>query len=523
MQWRKSGVDFFKQFVRFFGGNPKKPLEKSLVHHKKQLRIEQLEDRQLLSVTALLPENDSVFVTTWEHDSPRNQAAHSFATTWNAESSDATAWSEVLSELENRMASGVAYRPLTYADHLAFSHFAELGVFNDFTENDFQNDKTLKSSASPRIFGPITYAEHLLLSSRLLDDWQSDPAPMQMSCGCGGNPSEPVIKTLLEQDGLFGNASCGGYTDFLEIATGMPIGCGCGSRTRIEFSEEGYSTRFTLIDTGGCSTITPGPSGSNTIYYQGTSPSIRLVPINNAIPDGDLNFTVTSTSQTLAIGCCCSGYVDVKQVGDYTVTIVDDDNWKVDLKHAQGTILDSDGAHVLFEEGETSSTIIISRNDNGLGSDTTYPINVDLNFTGTAIRDSDYKVKNSNGSLLVGNWVTIPKGQTSVTLTIQAIDDNIVERLFESVVVSIVSARDSSGCTFYAIDESALKFKIKDNDTLDLQKVVFTNNLALQSDPDPTTGVPTPWTGSANISHWQKRMTAGPFWKSKQPTLCGSQ
>ena len=271
----------------------------------------------------------------------------------------------------------------------------------------------------------------------------------------------------------------------------------CMERTRLDFPSEVDFTRFTLqkdlFDTMGC--VYRDSVNSNTWYYQGPNPVMYLIPINNAIPDGDHVFTFTATKLT-PTGCFGT---NEELIGNYSVTIVDDDNWKVDLKHAQGTILDSDGAHVLFEEGETSSTIIISRKDNGLGSDTTYPINVDLNFTGVAIRDSDYKVKNSNGSLLVGNWVTIPKGQTSVTLTIQAIDDMIVERLYESVEIGIVSARDPSGCTFYAIDESALKFKIKDNDTLDLQKVVFTNNLSqFCSDPD----------ANGNTEAWG----AGPHW-----------
>ena len=131
--------------------------------------------------------------------------------------------------------------------------------------------------------------------------------------------------------------------------------------------------------------------------------------------------------------------------------------------------------------------------------------------------------------------VLIPTGQESVAVTVKAFDDTIVERLYETLDIKIVSAKnqwDSNIHYAFAKYEpekespfspnydpnyepppgSLLHFKIEDNDTLDLQKVVFQGVRAtFQSDPDPITGQTISWVYHSmlnpNVSHW---------WKGKQ-------
>ena len=155
-------------------------------------------------------------------------------------------------------------------------------------------------------------------------------------------------------------------------------------------------------------------------------------------------------------------------------------------------------------------------------------IDVTLSFSGTASA-ADYEIFVAGVKKTVSNntlVVTIPVNQTSVEVKVKTIDDTIVERLYETLDIWIVSAKLQGNANvnyafakyepekespfspnydpFYvAPPGSLLHFKIEDNDLLDMQKVVFQNVRDLQSDPDPTTGVSTPWTG-ANVSHWEK-------------------
>ena len=141
-----------------------------------------------------------------------------------------------------------------------------------------------------------------------------------------------------------------------------------------------------------------------------------------------------------------------------------------------------------------------------------YGINVTLNLSGTA-SPADYLLYTDTGPS--GGWqqliwgqggcptvVTIPTGQTSVNVTVKAVDDSIVEKLHETLTISVASAKNSGNSNInYACDTGVLNFKIEDNDLLDLQKVVFQGVLPLLSDPDPNTGQSISW---ASGPHWLK-------------------
>ena len=69
-------------------------------------------------------------------------------------------------------------------------------------------------------------------------------------------------------------------------------------------------------------------------------------------------------------------------------------------------------------------------------------IDVPLSFSGTA-SPADYSilVGSSLKSVVNGTTtVTIPAGQESVAVTVKAFDDTIVERLYETLTISIASA-----------------------------------------------------------------------------------
>jgi len=154
--------------------------------------------------------------------------------------------------------------------------------------------------------------------------------------------------------------------------------------------------------------------------------------------------------------------------------------------------------------------------------DLSYGIDVTLNFSGEA-SPTDYKIfvgasntpeNISNGTLKV----TIPTGQTSVNVKVQAFDDKIIEQLYETLVISIASATlQGNPNVAYAYAEydpkyddpenedydsdydhgfGVVKFKIEDNDTLTLEKVKFLGDLGMIADP----GLPV-WDTS---QHWLK-------------------
>ena len=124
--------------------------------------------------------------------------------------------------------------------------------------------------------------------------------------------------------------------------------------------------------------------------------------------------------------------------------------------------------------------------------------------------------------------VLIPIGRESVSVIVQAVDDQIVERLHETLDIKIVSATLwGNKNVHYAFAKyepekedpfnpnyepnyepppgSLLYFKIEDNDTLDLQKVVFQGILpGFKSDPD-SLGNSIIWDNTnSNVSHWWK-------------------
>jgi hypothetical protein len=253
---------------------------------------------------------------------------------------------------------------------------------------------------------------------------------------------------------------------------------------------------------------------------QRTQPmTIDIIPNNDALPENDetVTLTVTNAYANLLYPFTASG--------SGTVTIKDDDKWKIDLSGEE----DAEDGITLYEEGTTSTIYTLTRVDDGANryGDLTYAINVTLGLSGTA-SPSDYNifVGASTQSLSHSNsvvTVTIPAGSESVDVKFKAVDDNIIERLEESLMITMVSA--VNGSIQYAIDDEFFEISFVDNDKLDLQKVVFTNNLTnFMSDPD-SNGNAIAW---GNGPHWVKNQqlnrdyTSGyvPVAYSSQEELC---
>lgn len=547
MQWQISGVKLLDKLTSLLFATQKNPCRKSHPDQRKLLRLEHLEERQLLSVSPTFAEDDtatmissSVFATT-----PYDQTSTSLL-----EALSAGPQSETLL-VEEHLISSHVYASLAITDFILLEGLPVFDSHNSAAIS-VQESRGEESATAPRPYGPITYAEHLLLTGNWTDDTESSQYPMQTSCGgsdcsggggCDEGGGGGSSSTLRERYGIYGvvnNPECCGagvaYLDYQEIETGIQQydnGCcqwsyNCLDTTRIEFPSDTDFTQFTIINPNQnqdtyATIYRVATEPQNVLYFKGWSSVLHVVPVNDRVPEEDYTFDVTTT---LLRNDGCFG-VSEQLIGEYTVTIEDDDHWKASLVE----VGESDGK--IYEEGATSLYYEITRgtddgdckeNEDNTGEnggdeddsgcnkidDLTYSISVRLVFGGTAVRNSDYHAyyKNANGNYTLvpsSGIVTIPATETDVEMKIQAYDDTLVERLEESITVTITDAYSTSGYAtgyvYYTFDETAHEIKVVDNDTLDLQKVVFTNNLTnFYSDPDDS-GATEAWGAGP---HWLK-------------------
>ncbi|NLF30788.1 MAG: hypothetical protein GX591_07870 [Planctomycetes bacterium] len=87
------------------------------------------------------------------------------------------------------------------------------------------------------------------------------------------------------------------------------------------------------------------------------------------------------------------------------------------------------------EEGPNPAAFRIAR-----AGSTLQDVQVRIRTGGTARRNQDYELL-VGGSVVTGNTVTIPAGAVSVTVTVQPIDDNLVENE-ETITLALLNARD---------------------------------------------------------------------------------
>lgn len=106
------------------------------------------------------------------------------------------------------------------------------------------------------------------------------------------------------------------------------------------------------------------------------------------------------------------------------------------------TISISSDTNVVYEAGATTATLTITRANDPLTS----PVTVVFSTSGTATRGSDYVLK-TNGVTFTTTSVVIPAGQSTLNVTLTAVDDAVAE-LTETATLTIV------GSTAYSPDTS---------------------------------------------------------------------
>ena len=217
--------------------------------------------------------------------------------------------------------------------------------------------------------------------------------------------------------------------------------------------------------TGGGTDFTPTALQANFAANDTVAKTIS-VPINDdAIPEAPETFTATLSTAT-ALG---GRTVTAADTG--TGTITDNDPNTVNL-----SISSSIASLNAFESLGKPITITATADVPVIGAQT-----VDVNIAGTVNLTTDYT--------LSGTTITIPNGATSASVTLVAIDDNIVELTSKSVDVSIVnpSAGIVLGATtmqsFGLFDDDAAVFTF-DDVTVNEGAGTITFTLSLSSQVD---------------------------------------
>ncbi|MEJ1222657.1 Calx-beta domain-containing protein [Sediminicola sp. 1XM1-17] len=213
------------------------------------------------------------------------------------------------------------------------------------------------------------------------------------------------------------SSTTGTFTVSLSTAntTGVPI--------IVNYSISGSATNTTDYGT---------LSGSVSIPNAASSAVVVISPVNDVLVEGAEIVTLT-----LAAG---SGYaVAASPNNTATVTIEDNDNYIATISATDATA---------SEAGPTTGTFTISLNTTNISGS---PITVNYNVSGSADSGTDFNALSGS--------VTIPNGAQTSTVTLNPLDDSLVEGT-ESVTLTIVAG---TGYTIGASSNSTVN--ISDNDT----------------------------------------------------------
>ena len=183
---------------------------------------------------------------------------------------------------------------------------------------------------------------------------------------------------------------------------------------------------------------------------------VVLMRMNNGLPDlaGRSTFTAIGTARQIAFDAADNVYVisaSTERMRAYslglttTATTTSGTSGSPGPGGAFSLVTPATEVNVtvdtpqIFEAGATTATFTITRvNSPSLAS----PLAVTFSMTGTATRTNDY-VLSTNGVPLWGNIVNIPATQTSVAVTITAVDDTVAE-LTETAILNIAGAAQYS-------------------------------------------------------------------------------
>jgi hypothetical protein len=175
---------------------------------------------------------------------------------------------------------------------------------------------------------------------------------------------------------------------------------------------------------------------------------VILMRMNDGIPDlaGRVEFTAIGTARAIAFDAADNIYVisaSTERMRIWSPGLTTTATTTSDATGSGGTSAFSlatpatevnvtvDTADIL-EQGATTATYTITRAN---APSLTDPLKVSFSMSGTATRTTDYVLK-TNSVAVPGNVVYIPATQTSVAVTITAVDDSIAE-LTETAILNI--------------------------------------------------------------------------------------
>ncbi|MBL8830535.1 MAG: hypothetical protein JNM18_26410 [Planctomycetaceae bacterium] len=212
--------------------------------------------------------------------------------------------------------------------------------------------------------------------------------------------------------------------------------------------------------------------GSITIPAGESTVALTVTPLDDNIYELSeyLSLSLSSPPSTVVNGSLVPPIYAVESSKSYAYVYIDDND--VDqLPKVSVTVTDNRAAEVSAGQTANSGAFVISRT-----GPTDADLAVNYRMYGNAVNGTDYET-------LTGT-VTIPAGQTSVSITLNPLDDSQVE-FAESVAISLASSPTVNGIPRYTIDSSKASgsVTIDDDDFQNLPRisVVASDNRAAET------------------------------------------
>ena len=199
-----------------------------------------------------------------------------------------------------------------------------------------------------------------------------------------------------------------------------------------------------LIETRG---IEVSPDGKYLVSIRGDNNAIRILPLENGIPNL-ANMVTMATTPTTAIGrevafdaagnlytvSSGQGRLRVYSPGGRTKATTGSDG-TFSIETPPEVTVTSD-LTLVAEAGPTTATLTVARTAGNVSS----PLTVTFNTSNTATRGTDY-VLQVNGVTVTGNQLVIPAGSASVNVALVALDDAEAE-LAETATFALDPGQD---------------------------------------------------------------------------------
>lgn len=253
---------------------------------------------------------------------------------------------------------------------------------------------------------------------------------------------------------------------------------------------------FTMAGTADLGDYTLSPYWNVTIPADDGGTGVALTTNNDHVKESDETaILVVGTGQSVPdqYGQFAGGVYGADQAhGSASVIILDDDHWVVELGES-GAV--GDPRSLIQEEQQTFKTLTLSREHQVMvpvrTGDTTYGIDVAFAYDGLA-NGSDYVmidqvVQAGGGTSPVQMGGETPSfeiqaGQTEKEIDVQAVDDTLIEHLYQLLSISITAA--THGTESYQIGVlNTVELDIEDNDEPTLELVWYGGANPYWTDP----------------------------------------